>query len=53
LSRGTAVTTLGAFAAPAIQVRGANERFVVGMVDAPDADTLLGRSYREGHWASL
>ncbi len=25
------------------------ERFV----DAPDADALLGRTYREGHWASL
>jgi hypothetical protein len=25
------------------------ERFV----DAPDADALVGRTYREGHWASL
>ncbi len=23
------------------------------VVDAPDADALLGRTYREGHWASL
>ena len=25
------------------------ERFV----DAPDADALLGRTYREGHWAAF
>lgn len=22
-------------------------------VDAPDADALLGRTYRKGHWASV
>ena len=47
LSRGTAVATLGAFAAPAIQARGANERFTVGSIGCSDRGIAIGEALRK------
>ena len=47
LSRGTAVATRGAYAAPAIQARGANERFTVGSIGCSGRGIAIGEELRK------
>ncbi len=47
LSRGAAAATLGAIAVPAIQARGANERFTVGSIGCSGRGLAIGEELRK------
>ncbi len=47
LSWGTGAATLGAFGAPAIQARGANERFTVGLIGCSGRGIAIGEELRK------
>ncbi|MDZ7619153.1 MAG: Gfo/Idh/MocA family oxidoreductase, partial [Patescibacteria group bacterium] len=46
-TQGTAAVALGAFAAPAIQARGANERMVVGMIGCSGRGIAIGTELKK------